>query len=63
MGKPAAPSMPTKHQIEEVHNAVKALHPTARIKGVGPDGVQFDYPDHASSNDTWHDRPFSADST
>lgn len=60
MSKPAAPSMPTKHQIEVAHNAVKALYPTARIKVVGPEGVQFDYPDQVSDG-SYHGRPFSAE--
>jgi hypothetical protein len=53
MSKPAAPSMPTPRQIAEAFEAVKALHPGARIKSVGPEGVAFDYPDAATLHPDW----------
>lgn len=45
MPRPSAPSMPTKHQISEVHRIVTELHPDARIVRVGPEGVTWGYPD------------------
>ncbi|MCA0850867.1 hypothetical protein [Salipiger thiooxidans] len=59
MARPGAPSMPTRRQIDEVVEAVKALYPGARIKSVGPDGVAFDYPDGKSVLQEWADKPFS----
>lgn len=44
MARPRSPSMPTQAQIEQAFAVVRALHPEARIKKVGPDGVEFDYP-------------------
>lgn len=61
MSKPAAPSMPTKRQVHEAHKAVTAVCPSARIKSVGPDGVEFDYPDRDALNEEWRGRPFGAD--
>jgi len=61
MGRPSAPSMPTERQVIEAHKAVTAIHPKARIKSVGPDGVQFDYPDKTAPASEWDDRPFSGD--
>jgi hypothetical protein len=52
--------MPTAHQIKEAHEIVVALHPGARIKAVGPEGVVFEYPDAAAMNaDKWADKPFT----
>ncbi|GGG59891.1 hypothetical protein GCM10011415_02340 [Salipiger pallidus] len=45
MAKATAPSMPTPRQIQDAFEAVRALHPGARIVSVGPDGVKFDYAD------------------
>lgn len=61
MPRPSAPSMPTERQVADAHKAVTALHPNARIKSVGPDGVQFDYPDQADAGSEWQGRPFAAD--
>lgn len=44
MSRPAAPSMPTKQQVEEAVARARAVDPAARIKRIGPDGVEFDYP-------------------
>ena len=44
MARPLAPSMPTPAQIEQAVAAVRQLHPEARVKRIGPDGVEFDYP-------------------
>ena len=55
----AAPSMPTPRQIRAAWEAVKALHPDARIARVGPEGVEFVYPDaSASGDDRWKGKPF-----
>lgn len=62
MGKRAAPSMPTERQVIDANKAVTALHPRARIKSVGPDGVHFEYPDGAIKNSDWDNVPFSGDS-
>lgn len=43
MAKATAPSMPTPRQIQDAFEAVRALHPGARVVSVGPDGVKFDY--------------------
>ncbi len=60
MSRRAAPSMPTAHQIKEAYDAVVALHPGARIKAVGPDGVAFDYPDKGARDASkWDDKPFT----
>ncbi len=61
MSRPAAPSMPTERQIEEAFRAALKLCPGARIKGVGPDGVTFDYPDHDGASQEWEGKPFSGD--
>jgi len=51
MSKPASPSMPTRRQIAEAVEAVRELFPNARIAKVGPDGVEFAYPDVGESHD------------
>ena len=61
MSRPAAPQMPTQKQVREAYEAVRELFPDARIIGVGPDGVRFEYPTAASGPDKWKGRPFSAD--
>ena len=50
--------MPTKRQIEEAFEAAKDLCPGVRIKGVGPDGVAFDYPEKSATPDSWDGKPF-----
>lgn len=62
MSKPAAPSMPTERQVKQAYKIVTALDPKARIKSVGPHGVQFDYPDNATPSSEWDNQPFSGDS-
>lgn len=62
MARAGSPKMPTPHQIEEVHKAVTALHPGARIARVGPEGIEFTYPDAANApGSEWRGRPFSAE--
>lgn len=61
MSRPSAPSMPTERQVQETHKVVTALYPSARIKSVGPDGVEFEYPDQAAQAAEWAGRPFAAD--
>lgn len=61
MPSPRSPSMPTKRQIEEAFKAAKELCPGARIKGVGPEGVTFDYPDRDGASHEWEGKPFSGD--
>ncbi len=41
--------MPTEKQIRDAVEVVTKLCPGARIVRVGPDGVEFDYPDEAKS--------------
>ena len=53
--------MPTERQVQETHKIVTALYPSARIKSVGPDGVEFEYPDQAAQVVEWAGRPFAAD--
>lgn len=55
--------MPTKRQIEEALQVARQSCPGARIKGVGPDGVTFDYPDKNSASPEWDGKPFSGDAT
>ena len=45
MPRTRAPSMPTSTQIAEAHKHVSGIHPDARIRRVGPDGIEFVYPD------------------
>ncbi len=61
MPSPRSPSMPTKRQIEEAYNVTRELCPSARIKGVGPEGVTFDYPDGEGASREWEGKPFSGD--
>jgi len=61
VARPSAPSMPTDRQIKEAFNVARELCPGARIKGIGPDGVIFDYPDSDSANHDWEGKPFSGD--
>jgi hypothetical protein len=52
--------MPTRTQVKEIFDTVSSLHPGARIKAVGPDGVTFDYPDAAAlDTSNWKDKPFT----
>ena len=60
MTRRPAPSMPTRTQVKEIFDTVSSLHPGARIKAVGPDGVTFDYPDAAAlDTSNWKDKPFT----
>lgn len=59
MSRRAAPSMPTPNQIEEVQKVVVALYPAARIAGVGPNGVIFEYPDIAQPDSQYRGKPFA----
>ena len=61
MPSPRSPSMPTKRQIEEAYQVARVLCTGARIKGVGPEGVTFDYPDRDSASHKWEGKPFSGD--
>lgn len=56
MSRPSAPSMPTEKQVRDAHEIANKLCPGARIKGLGPEGVVFEYPSVPS--DPWNDRPF-----
>jgi hypothetical protein len=58
MSKPKAPGLPTEAQISATFNAVKAIDPTARIKRVGPDGVEFIYSEADAADDGWSGKPF-----
>ena len=51
--------MPTKRQIEDAYQVARELCPGARIKGVGPDGVIFEYPTRDDANHQWEGKPFS----
>ena len=61
MPSPRAPSMPTKRQIEEAAKVARELCPGARIKSVGPDGVNFEYQEDVDGNGAWEAKPFSGD--
>lgn len=61
MPSPRSPSMPTKRQIEEAYRVARDLCPGVRIKGVGPEGVTFDYPDRDGASNEWEGKPFSGD--
>ena len=61
MPSPRSPSMPTKRQIEEAFQVTRNLCPSVRIKGVGPDGVIFEYPEKGAASDEWEGKPFSGD--
>ncbi len=58
MPRLATSSMPTKRQIEDAYKTALELCPGARIKGVGPGGVTFDYPDHDGASQEWEGKPF-----
>lgn len=62
MARTPAPQMPTPKQIEDAHAAVCRLHPGARIVRVGPNGVEFEYPDRGkpAPDPRWDNQPFSA---
>lgn len=62
MPSPRAPSMPTQKQIHDALKVVRELCPGARIKGIGPEGVIFDYPENQGAADDWHGKPFSGGS-
>ncbi|WPZ21627.1 hypothetical protein T7987_15905 [Sulfitobacter faviae] len=61
MPSPRSPSMPTQTQIKQAFDIARQLCPGARIKGIGPDGVIFDYPDKSAASDEWEGKPFSGD--
>ena len=62
MGRASAPQMPTPRQIREAAEAVAAIHPGARIARVGPEGIEFHYPDAAAApGGEWRGKPFSAE--
>lgn len=61
MPSPRSPSMPTNRQIEQAYEVARKLCPGVRIKGIGPDGVIFEYPDASIAIDDWENRPFSGD--
>jgi hypothetical protein len=50
--------MPTKTQIEQALELARAIDPDVRIKRIGPDGVEFVYPDQAARQDGWANKPF-----
>lgn len=55
-----SPSLPTPKQIRDVHDAVSALHPGARIIRIGPEGLTFEYPDTTKpASVAWEGRAFS----
>lgn len=56
-----SPSMPTQKQIADAFEMAKQLCPGVRIKGVGPDGVIFEYPDPQNETSEWSNQPFSGD--
>ena len=59
MPSPRAPSMPTPKQVREAYEAARELCPGVRIKGIGPSGVIFDYPEGKGAVDEWEGKPFS----
>lgn len=61
MPSPRSPSMPTKRQIAEAFKAARELCPGVRIKGVGPEGVTFDYPDRGDGGSEWEGKPFNGE--
>lgn len=62
MARPQAPSMPTPEQTKQAVATVRALYPDARLKRVGPNGIEFDYPDEKqAAQNEWANKPFSAD--
>lgn len=61
MPSPRSPSMPTERQIKEAYKVARELCPGVRIKGVGPEGVIFDYPDRDETSHEWEGQPFSGD--
>lgn len=39
-----SPTLPTPAKVREHVDLVRELFPGARVKRIGPDGVEFDYP-------------------
>lgn len=61
MPKTPSPSMPTEKQIKDAFAVTRELCPGVRIKGVGPEGVIFEYPEHGAIGTEWDNKPFSGD--
>lgn len=59
MPSPRAPSMPTPKQVQDAFAVARELCPGVRIKGIGPEGVLFEYPEGESSKGDWDGKPFS----
>jgi hypothetical protein len=50
--------MPTEKQVRDAYEVANAICPGVRIKGLGPHGVEFVYPDE-NKGITERVRPFS----
>lgn len=51
--------MPTPKQVQDAFAVARELCPGVRIKGIGPEGVLFEYPEGKSSKGDWDGKPFS----
>jgi hypothetical protein len=60
MSRVPSPSMPTERQVRDAYEVANAICPGVRIKGVGPNGVEFVYPDEIKGR-TERLQPFSGD--
>lgn len=60
MSRVTSPSMPTEKQVRDAYEIANAICPGVRIKGVGPHGVEFVYPDEINGR-TERVQPFSGD--
>jgi hypothetical protein len=61
MSRTSAPSMPTEKQVRDAYGVANALCPGVRIKGMGPHGIEFLYPDEIN-NTQKRVQPFSGES-
>ena len=61
MPRQTAPALPTEKSIEMALQVVRKSFPNARIKRIGPEGVEFDYPNDAPVSDSeYRGKPFGA---
>lgn len=58
MPRPTAPSMPTIKQIKDAVALVTEHYPGARIARIGPDGVEFTYPEKSAVHSKYQGMPF-----
>lgn len=63
MPSPRLPFHAAKRQIADACEIARDLCPVVCIKGMGPDGLTFEYPDKGAASGEWEGKPFSGDPT